>query len=312
MNGFKKVLCILLIAALLVVAAGCVQFDDTSTDDDHSEQVDETLDQIIEDDQNELLSQKENRMSLVNSAIELIDEKGELAFDDFREKDSPWYHNDSYITVWNTEGIRIVFPPKVSGEGESVLDLEDYNGEPLGRMFIDTALSEEGEGWVNYYWPRPGETTPSKKSAFVKRTSIGNQTYLVHSGLYVDDYVYSNILEDGSDEHFVRFGDVSLGNVLHPAMVDRDLDVDYSIAHVMIKPGGSIELHLMKNPEVYYVLAGEGMLYIEDVPFELSEGQLVLIPANSKQHTENTGDVDLEFLAIDQPAWAAENEVIFE
>ncbi|WP_406659670.1 cache domain-containing protein [Methanolobus sp. ZRKC3] len=309
MDNFKKILCVLSMAVLLLAAAGCVQPEDTSVSEQEGEIVTE---QVITEDPTELLSQKEYRMSQVNAAIDLIDEKGELAFPEFREEDSQWYHDDSYITIWTTEGIRVVFPPKVSGEGENASDLEDYNGKPLGRMFIDTALSEEGEGWVNYHWPKPGEDSPSKKSTFVKRTTIGNQTYLVHSGLYVDDYVYTNNLEDEGEEHFTRFGDVSLGNVLHPARVDRELGVDYSIAHVIINPGGSIEAHIMKNPEAHYVLAGEGVLYIEDVPFELSEGQLVLIPANSKQHTENNGDVDLEFFAIDQPAWEPENEIILE
>ncbi|MDA0525692.1 cupin domain-containing protein [Methanococcoides alaskense] len=84
------------------------------------------------------------------------------------------------------------------------------------------------------------------------------------------------------------------------------------MAHVIIKPGKSIEPHMVKNPEVYYVLEGEGLLYIEDVPFELSKEKLVHIPANSKQHTENTGTVDLEFLAINQPSWAEENEEMLE
>jgi mannose-6-phosphate isomerase-like protein (cupin superfamily) len=68
----------------------------------------------------------------------------------------------------------------------------------------------------------------------------------------------------------------------------------------------------MKNPETYYVLEGEGMLYIEDVPFELKKGKLVLVPANLKQYIENTGDVDLELLVINQPAWKPENEIILE
>ncbi|NYT19296.1 MAG: cupin domain-containing protein [Methanosarcinales archaeon] len=267
-------------------------------------------DQMIVEEQTELLSQKQERITLVNAAIDLIDEKGELAFPEFRESDSQWYHDDSYITVWKTDGVRVVFPPKVSGEGESVLDLEDYNGEPLGRMLIDTALREEGEGWVNYYWPRPGETTPSKKSTFVKRTTIGNQTYLVHSGFYVDDYIYTNDVEDL--EHFSRFGDVFIGNLFHPAKIEKEVDVNYSIAHVIIKPGKTIEPHMMTKPEVYYILEGEGLLYIEDVPFELTKGKLVHIPANSKQYTENTGNVDLEFFAIDQPAWAEENEEMVE
>ncbi|MCM1986657.1 cache domain-containing protein [Methanococcoides seepicolus] len=302
MKELKKIVFILSIAVLLLAAAGCVQPDDTN--------VNEQEEQLIEEEQTTFLSQKEYTVSQVNAAIDLIDEKGELAFPEFREKDSQWYHDDSYITIWKTEGIRVVFPPKVSGEGGDVNDLEDYNGEPLGRMLIDTALCEEGEGWVNYYWPKPGETTPSKKSTFVKRTSIDNQTYLVHSGFYVNDYIYTNDVEDL--EHFSRFGDVFIGNLFHPAKADRELDVNYSIAHVIIKPDKSIEPHMMKNPEVYYVLEGEGLLYIEDVPFELSKGKLVHIPANSKQHTENTGIFDLEFFAINQPSWAEENEEMVE
>jgi mannose-6-phosphate isomerase-like protein (cupin superfamily) len=91
-----------------------------------------------------------------------------------------------------------------------------------------------------------------------------------------------------------------------------DLGVDYSIAHVIIKPGDSIEAHMMMNPEAHYILAGEGILYIEDVPFELSKGQLVLVPANSKQYTVNAGEIDLEYFAIDQPAWSQENEEMLE
>ncbi|WP_135612158.1 cupin domain-containing protein [Methanococcoides sp. AM1] len=291
---------ILLISTLGMGCVGSTEGTDISEQDDL----------IIVEEQSELYSQKQERIALVNAAIDLIGEKGELAFPEFRQKDSQWYHNNSYITVWKTEGIRVVFPPKVSGEGGSVLDLEDYNGEPLGMIIIDTALSEEGEGWVNYYWPKPGETVPSKKSTFVKRTTIDNQTYLVHSGFYVNDYIYTNDVEDL--EHFSRFGDVFIGNLLHPATVNKELEVNYSIAHVIIKPGKSIEPHMMNNPEVYYVLEGEGVLYIEDVPFELSKGKLVHIPANSKQYTENAGDVDLEFFAINQPVWSEENEEMVE
>jgi len=132
----------------------------------------------------------------------------------------------------------------------------------------------------------------------------------VHSGFYVNDYIYTDDVEDL--EHFSRFGDVFIGNLFHPAKADGDLDVNYSIAHVIIKPDKSIEPHMMKNPEVYYVLEGEGLLYIEDIPFELRKGKLVHIPANSKQHTENTGTVDLEFFAINQPSWAEENEEMVE
>jgi mannose-6-phosphate isomerase-like protein (cupin superfamily) len=303
---FKKMMSVLLISLLLLTTAGCVQTEKIDVDNHNEEN------EIVAEEQNKLILQKEDATKRVNAAIELIEEKGELAFPEFREIDGQWYHDNSYIMIWSTKGIRVVYPPNVSGEGEDVNGLEDYNGKPIGKLFIETALSEKGEGWVNYHWPKPNETKPSMKSTFIKRTSIDDQTYLVGSGFYVDDYVYTNNLEEENDAHFMRFGDISLGNVLHPAVVDMELGVDYSIAHVIMKPGGVIEPHIMKNPEAHYVLAGEGVLYIEDVPFELSEGQLVLIPANSKQYTENNGEIDLEFFAIDQPAWSKENEVILE
>ena len=302
MNHFKNVFCVLLITVLLLAVAGCVQPDDASASKQNEE--------IATDGQTELLAQKEYRVSLVNAAIDLVEEKGELAFSDFREKDSKWFHNDSYITIWKTEGIRVVFPPKVSGEGENVSDLKDYNGKPLGRMLIDTALSEEGEGWVNYDWPKPGETEPSKKCTFTRRTSIDNQTYLVHSGFYVDDYIYNKNLEGIEDINY--FGDAIVRNLINPNRVEMDLDLDYSIAHFLVKPGNPLDSLIMKNPETYYVLEGEGMLYIEDVPFELIKGNLVLVPANAKQYIENTGDVDLKLLVINQPAWEPVNEIILE
>ena len=310
MNGFKKIICVLFITVILLAVAGCVQSEDTTVNEQNAADSTEQEVQTTEEDSVGLAFQKESTMSLVNEAVELMNEKGELAFEEFREKDSKWFHDNTYLSIWTTDGIRVAYAPNVSSEGENVSDLKDYSGNSLGQLFIDTALSEDGEGWVDYQWPKPGETSPAMKYTFVKRASIGDEAYLVTSGFYVDDYVYTNSLED--IEYFTRFGTVSLGNLLHPGTVDRDLGVDYSIAHVIVKPGGSIEPHMMKNPEVHYVLAGEGVLYIEDVPFELSEGQLILIPASSKQHTENTGDADLEFFAIDQPAWAQENEEMVE
>ena len=45
--------------------------------------------------------------------------------------------------------------------------------------------SAMGHGWVNYVWPRPGQTTPSPKSTYVVRV-IGpdGKRYIVGSGGY--------------------------------------------------------------------------------------------------------------------------------
>lgn len=310
MNSYKKVVYVLFVTFLLLSVAGCVQSEDkTINEDDAIGQVTEQGTQTSEG-RSDLAIQKDVTMSLVNEAAELMGEEGELAFDKFRENGSKWFHNDTYLSIWTIEGKRVVYAPNTSIEGVDVSALKDYDGNSLAEYFINTAMSEEGEGWVSYQWPKPDESAPALKYTFVKRASIGDQAYIVTSGLYVDDYVYTNSLED--IEYFTRFNSVSLGNVLHPTKVDRDLGVNYSIAHVIIRPGASIGDHLMNNPEVHYVLAGKGIFYIEDVPFELSEGQMVLVPANAKQQIVNDGDIALEFLSIDQPAWAQENEETLE
>ncbi|MDK2938155.1 MAG: hypothetical protein PWQ51_319 [Methanolobus sp.] len=291
------------------MAVGCVQTEESGSNiNETSTMVAEPETSINVSDDYNLESAIGSTESVVNDAITFMDVQGTDAFDDFRQKDSKWFHDDTYLSIWTIDGIRTVYAPNVSSEGEDASGLTDYNGEPLGQYFIDTATSEEGEGWVTYQWPRPGETVPSKKYTFVKKATIGEQDYLVTSGFYVDDYVYANSLDD--IEYFTRFDTVSLGNLLHPSKADRDLGIDYSIAHVIISPDASIEAHIMKNPETHYVISGEGILYIDDVPFDVKAGDLVVIPANAVQITENTGKTDLEFFAIDQPAWAEENEEI--
>ncbi|WP_321417673.1 cache domain-containing protein [uncultured Methanomethylovorans sp.] len=310
MNGLKRIVYVFFVTFLLLNVAGCIQSKGTVMNED------DAIDQVSEQDlqtsegRSDMAIQKEMTVTLVSEAVELMGEEGELAFDRFRENGSKWFHNDTYLSIWTIEGKRVVYAPNTSIEGMDASNLKDYDGNPIGEYFINTAMSEEGEGWVSYQWPKPGESVPTMKYTFVKKASIGDQTYLVTSGFYVDDYVYTKDLK--KIEHFTRFNSVSLGNVLHPAIVERDLGVNYSIAHVIIIPGASIGDHLMKNPEVHFVLTGKGIFYIEDVPFELSEGQMVLVPANAKQQIVNNGDIALEFLSIDQPAWAQDNEVSLE
>ncbi|WP_340818856.1 cache domain-containing protein [Methanolobus sp. WCC4] len=181
MGYLKIILTVLLTTVLLMTAIGCVEPDGSSicTVEDEANKT--------SGEQMESPTLEEYAISQVNAAIDLMDEKGELAFPELRESDSKWFHNDSYIFIWKTDGIRIVYPPDVSGEGQNMTELEDFNGKPIGRIFIETALSEESEGWVDYYWPKPGETEPSLKNTFIKRVDIGNETYLVGSGFYVDE-----------------------------------------------------------------------------------------------------------------------------
>ena len=51
-------------------------------------------------------------------------------------------------------------------------DLKDEAGKPVGEEFY--AVATEGElSVVEYVWPRPGETEPLPKTAYI--TKVGNQ-----------------------------------------------------------------------------------------------------------------------------------------
>jgi hypothetical protein len=133
-------------------------------------------------------NQKETVKSLVIEAADLISTDGEAAFSQFRVEGSYWFQGDTYIFVWQTDGLRLVYPPDVSGEGNNMTSLVDVTGKPIGQLFINAALSETGEGWVDYQWPKPGETTPSVKHTFIKGVELDGEVLLVGSGLYVEDY----------------------------------------------------------------------------------------------------------------------------
>ena len=117
------------------------------------------------------------------------------------------------------------------------------------------------------------------------------------------------IIKDLKDCREITAGDGSaLRELLHP---DRGrLQIDYSLAHAVVKPGGKTRAHRLKNSEVYYILEGRGLMHIEQETAEVSAGQAVYIPPFHIQFIENTGATELAFLCIVGPAWKPEDEEV--
>ena len=224
----------------------------------------------------ELSVQKDAVALKVCEAASLVEEKGEEAFPEFRENGSKWLYDDFYIYVWKLNGaraVRLVYPPDIQGEGQEVSGLTDVNGKPIGKLFIETALSESGEGWVSYEWPKPGEEESSTKYSFIKIANFGEETYLVGSGFYVEDYLFTR---DTENCEFINATGVTLYELMHPGRMENVPGVNYSIAYVVADPGKKSLPHRLSNPETYYILEGSGTLYINDVPVTLHKGKLVL------------------------------------
>ena len=97
-------------------------------------------------------------------------------------------------------------------------------------------------------------------------------------------------------------------DLLNPQHVENA--IRYSLAHVNLSRGKSTLPHIMKTSEVYYILEGNGSLYVNDEIEDVKVGDVVFVLSGSKQHIQNTGSKDLKFLCIVDPAWKKDDEII--
>ena len=117
---------------------------------------------------------------------------------------------------------------------------------------------------------------------------------------------------DAKDCKEIIAGDDSiLKEILSP--FKDDIDVGYSLALARIEPGKTTRKHRLKaSSEVYVILHGKGLMYIDDEKAEVREGHIIYIPPGAVQRTKNTGNEDLVFLCIVEPPWRKEREEILE
>ncbi|MFA4957245.1 MAG: cupin domain-containing protein [Candidatus Methanoperedens sp.] len=109
-------------------------------------------------------------------------------------------------------------------------------------------------------------------------------------------------------EEFTAGDNSILRELLHPDKAD--LDIRYSLAHAILKPGQTSRPHKLKTSEVYYLLEGEGLMHIDDEIERVHAGHTIYIPPNSTQFFQNTGKKDLIFICIVDPAWRKEDELL--
>jgi signal transduction histidine kinase len=113
----------------------------------------------------------------------LIDKEGKAAFVEFRKKDSEWFHGDTYLFVYDMKANVLLNPAFPQREGTNVTGQKDANGKLFHAAIIHEAETE-GSGWVDYMFPKPGQTEPSQKWTYVKQVSIDGIPGLVASGFY--------------------------------------------------------------------------------------------------------------------------------
>jgi mannose-6-phosphate isomerase-like protein (cupin superfamily) len=109
-------------------------------------------------------------------------------------------------------------------------------------------------------------------------------------------------------EPFLAGDATHLRELLHPDK--SDIKINYSLAHAVVKPGQTSLRHRLSTTEVYYILAGEGIMHIDEETAPVGPGQAIYIPPHALQCIHNTGSADLRFLCIVDPAWRQKDEEV--
>ncbi|MGC8494352.1 MAG: methyl-accepting chemotaxis protein [Syntrophobacteraceae bacterium] len=132
-------------------------------------------------------NRKKQAMDLVKKGMTMARKKGlEAVIAAARDKNGPFCSGDEwYIYIGTTRGKVTLLAHPFQPEklvGPDLSQLEDIKGRKFFNDLMATAL-EQGAGWVNYWWPKPGEATSSLKSTYLEKVP-GEDAYIA-CGIYV-------------------------------------------------------------------------------------------------------------------------------
>lgn len=90
---------------------------------------------------------------------------------------------------------------------------------------------------------------------------------------------------------------------------NSDDDPELSIAKARVPQGITTAWHRLSNTtERYYILEGIGLVEVgQGSPYEVTVGDVVIIPVRQRQRIKNIGEQDLVFLALCTPRFEVQN-----
>jgi hypothetical protein len=110
----------------------------------------------------------------VNEACALLTKEGPAAYPKFSGKNSPFIYEGTYIAVQDlNSGEEYVHPIQYKMVGQKLKAQKDAKGKPV-FVIMSSVVREKGEGWVEYYWPKPGTQEIIHKISFVKKCTMSN------------------------------------------------------------------------------------------------------------------------------------------
>jgi len=116
----------------------------------------------------------------VKQAVQLIEEKGEEAFPLLRDKQGNFVWKDSYLFVMDYDGVMRVHPYNNRLEGRNMLAVKDAKGNLFNAEQV--SIAKAGGGWLEYWWVKPNEKTPSQKVSYI--LPVPGKNMCVGGGLF--------------------------------------------------------------------------------------------------------------------------------
>ncbi len=89
-----------------------------------------------------------------------------------------------YFWIHNLDLKMVMHPIKPELNGKEIRGIQDPSGKYLFREMV-AVCKKEGEGYVEYQWPKPGHEKPVPKISYVKL--FEPYGWIVGTGVYVDD-----------------------------------------------------------------------------------------------------------------------------
>ena len=128
-------------------------------------------------------------IDIVNSAASLLGKKGQSAYSILIDKANIYYFRDIYIFVINMKGKAIVDPVFPGRQNRDLVDFRDMVGNYVVVDMIER-LTEADSAMVVYIWPKPGQSNPSKKVAYVRKVNVNGEDMIVGSSMYIVEPIW--------------------------------------------------------------------------------------------------------------------------
>ncbi|SOE17444.1 methyl-accepting chemotaxis sensory transducer with Cache sensor [Hoeflea halophila] len=94
------------------------------------------------------------------------------------------YEADGYFWINDMNKVMVMHPIKPALEGQNLGDLKDPTGKFIFQEMVKV-VQADGEGYVDYHWPKPGAEEPVLKYSHVE--GFAPWGWIVGTGVYADD-----------------------------------------------------------------------------------------------------------------------------